>query len=1112
MPLSTVLLARLSILSLLSALLVTGASPAAQSVLANGSHVTSLNAHATSPALINTVNPAISLTATAGPKGYRLAVSGSGFAPNSTITVAVDGSGGQSCTADATGSFSACAYAVPPETGGTHTLTASDGIANSASAMYTASAFAASINPRPPANPTNSGQATNTGDNPTVRLSSGAGKVGSNIAVSGSGFEPHQDISLSFDGNPVDTECSTKGNGSFRYCVLTIPAAAAGTHTVTASDDANAASTGYTVNPGISLTPSTGPVGSSAAVSGSGFDAYAHIALAFDGNTVSSSCTADATGSFRYCAYTVPAATQGRHTVTASDYRTNVASVGFYHAASALYTVGAAFSLNPSAGAVGSTVMLSGSNYAPNSTITVTFDGDPVSTSGTCTTDAKGNLPASNNCAFTVPTEAAGAYNVTTSDGTYSGTTPFTVKPAISLTASAGAVDSEIALSGSGFASFDPITVSFDGSNVSTDCTADATGSFSFCSLTVPNATGGTHTVTATDPHGDSASASYTVNPAIELTSDAGAPGSSVALTGSGFKANATIAVTFDGKNLSKNCTTDANGSISPCALTIPAVASGIHTVTASDGTTSASASYTIGPAISLNPIAGAVGSAVTLSGSNYTPNSTLTVTFDGAALGTFGICTTDANGNLPASNNCAFTVPATTAGSDTATVSDGTYSSSATFTVNPAIGLIPSAGPGGSVAAASGSGFTPFAPIALTFDSRSLSTFCTSNATGSISACAFTVPAVAAGIHTVTATDGTAYSASAIFTVTPALSLNPTVGAAGSIVTLSGSSYTPKSSLIVTFDGAARRTSGICTTDASGYLLAGNNCTFTVPITTAGIHTVTVSDGTYSGSATFTVIRGISLLPSVGPVGSSVAVTGSGFTPRRTIGLTFGGGSVPVTALGGIPCITDASGRFSACAFTVPATTAGSYTVTAWDGTLSASASYTVKPVIWLTSSAGTVGSTAAVNGSGFAPFAPISVNVNGRTVSTACTANASGGFSGCTFTVPAAPAGPQTVTASDGTTAGTTTATYTVNPAISLASSAGAAGSSAAVSGTGFARKDKISLTFDGGKVSTSCTTDATGSFSSCTFTVPAASAGIHNVAASDSKADSASASYIV
>src|SRR5205085_1255358 len=121
---------------------------------------------------------------------------------------------------------------------------------------------------------------------------------------------------------------------------------------------------------------------------------------------------------------------------------------------------------------------------------------------------------------------------------------------------------------------------------------------------------------------------------------------------------------------------------------------------------------------------------------------------------------------------------------------------------------------------------------------------------------------------------------ASAIFTVTPAISLNLIAGAVGSAVTLSGSNYTPNSTLTVTFGGAALRMSGLCTTDASGYLLASNNCAFTVPATTAGPHTVTASDGTYSGSATFTVIRAISLTPRAGVGGSAAAVSGSGFAP----------------------------------------------------------------------------------------------------------------------------------------------------------------------------------------------------------------------------------------
>ena len=94
-----------------------------------------------------------------------------------------------------------------------------------------------------------------------------------------------------------------------------------------------------------------------------------------------------------------------------------------------------------------------------------------------------------------------------------------------------------------------------------------------------------------------------------------------------------------------------------------------------------------------------------------------------------------------------------------------------ATRTPHPAItairgfSLFPSAGAGFSSIAVSGSGFTPDGPITLTFDGRRVATSCTADATGSFSYCAFTIPAVAAGTHTVTASDSKANVAAARFT-----------------------------------------------------------------------------------------------------------------------------------------------------------------------------------------------------------------------------------------------------------------------------------------------------------------------------------------------------------
>src|SRR5205085_804276 len=196
--------------------------------------------------------------------------------------------------------------------------------------------------------------------------------------------------------------------GSFR-CAFTVPEATAGSHTVTALDTTytNSAEASYTVNPAISLNATNGTVGSSAGVSGRGFAPNNPITVTFDGSGVATACVANATRSSNYCAFTGPAADAGSHTVTASDRSANSAPASYTYSAAASYTVNSTISLNATAGAVDSAVTLSGSNFKPNSTITVTFDGTALGMSGACTADASGNLPASSNCAFTIPAAAA---------------------------------------------------------------------------------------------------------------------------------------------------------------------------------------------------------------------------------------------------------------------------------------------------------------------------------------------------------------------------------------------------------------------------------------------------------------------------------------------------------------------------------------------------------------------------------------------------------------------------------------------------------------------------------------------------------------------------------
>jgi hypothetical protein len=942
--------------------------------------------------------------------------------------------------------------------------------------------------------------------------------VGSKTAVSGSGFEPNQDITLYFDGSATDTECRSKGDGTFRYCALSIPASGVGTHTVTASDAQNAASTGYTVNPGISLTPSRGPVGSGAAVGGSGFTPNSRIKVTVGHHDVSTDCRANAVGSFSNCVFTVPDMDPGAHVVTARDFGGTAPILRFYHSAAATYSVTPGASLDPAGGSVTDKIRVSGSGFKPNRILRVSFDGSRRPTSGDCTTNAKGNLPASNGCTFTIPAETAGTFNVTVTDGTYSYTTTYSVTPDVSLSFNEGAVDSNVSVSGTGFSSFRPVTLQFgDTTAALTDdsgktCTTDATGTFD-CEFDVPAASAGSQKVTVSDDNGFSDATHFKVTPSVEIITEGGSVGSTVTVVGDGFKAKETVTVTFDDQKVSTDCKTDRNGSLSPCAFTVPATTAGDHKVMVSAGDHSAWALYSVGPDISLNATAGSVGSTVMLTGSNYPPNSTLSVTWEDAKLKTTGTCTTDAKGNLPATNNCAFTVPATTAGPYDVTVSAGGLSGSATYTVSTAIGLSPSDGPVGSGAAVSGSGFAPNSPIKVTVGGSSVTLTglggavpCTTDGDGNFSYCSFTVPDVHTGARTVTAKDGSGYAASATYTVGGSINLSLPGGTVGSTITLSGSNWKSGSTLTVSLDGEKLNTSGSCTADASGKL---NNCTFTIPAATGGDHTLTVSDGTYTGTATLTVNPSLSLSASTGAAGSAAAVSGSGFAPFSTISGTFDGSGVTLMGSDGTACTADAQGSFSNCGFTVPVKPAGLRAVTVSDSAKnSATGTFTINPAFSLTASEGPAGSSASIIGSGFMAFAPITVSFDGNSVTTPnCQANASGRVS-CSFAIPATTAGEHTVTATDGTYTGT--ATYSVDPTLSLiGSGTGAPGTSLTVRGSGFT-SGTVTVTFDGSKVAT-CDASSNGNINACTLTVPAtAPSGSNIVAASDKKGYSASAIY--
>ena len=165
-------------------------------------------------------------------------------------------------------------------------------------------------------------------------------------------------------------------------------------------------------------------------------------------------------------------------------------------------------------------------------------------------------------------------------------------------------------------------------------------------------------------------------------------------------------------------------------------------------------------------------------------------------------------------------------------------------------------------------------------------------------------------------------------------LSLFPKSGLDGITSYATGKNFIPKHAFTITFDATTVATG---TTNSAG---AFYNMPFTVPPSASlGPHTVSATDGTNKANATFTVkLSTLSVYPKSGAAGTVSNATGHAFIPSHGITITFDGATVATTT-------ANKEGAFYNIPFTVPATaTVGPHTVSATDGTNTASATFTVK------------------------------------------------------------------------------------------------------------------------------------------------------------------------
>lgn len=421
-------------------------------------------------ALTFTVNPKISLSANSGVYNTTITVSGTGFEASSTITITWDGADTTTTTpSNSLGNFSV--NYTPPNSAGAHTISAHDAAGHSAAGL------------------------TYVVINPSITISSFSGNVGDSITINGTAFKPSSTITITWDGSDTSTTTISSSTGTFSK-TFTIPEAVYGNHNVGAHDGDNnsAPIKTFTISPKITISSSSGPVGTQITVAGNGFDGSSTITLTWDGTDTSRTTNSNTSGSFSSLSYTIPTTTGGAHNINAHD------SAG-HTATNIVFTITPTISISSTSGHAGDTTILSGDGFAGTSTITVVWKGSDTST--TTTSASNGTFAG---LVFTIPiTETPGTYTITAHD-TVPNQAPnknYTVvtatTPVITLSTNKGPSGSTITISGNGFSVLaTTATIRWDGSDTSTTCSLSS-GSFSNCSFIIPSATAGDHTISARD-------------------------------------------------------------------------------------------------------------------------------------------------------------------------------------------------------------------------------------------------------------------------------------------------------------------------------------------------------------------------------------------------------------------------------------------------------------------------------------------------------------------------------------------------------------------------------------------------------------------------------------
>ncbi len=223
-------------------------------------------------------------------------------------------------------------------------------------------------------------------------------------------------------------------------------------------------------------------------------------------------------------------------------------------------------------------------------------------------------------------------------------------------------------------------------------------------------------------------------------------------------------------------------------------------------------------------------------------------------------------------------------------------------------------------------------------------------------------------------------------------IELDPDDGPVGTEVEISGTGFTDDEDITVEYDDdEVDIASGNEETDEDGEFV----CTIIIPKSTAGDHTITVTDDAGSMTeADFTMEPEITVTPAKGTADDTVKVKGTGFGEDVDVTIELDSDEVAEDE-------TDYYGSFEVT-FILQVKSSGTYDIEAKDEDDNKDeVDFTIAAGVKLSRTTGNVGDNITVSGTGFAPNNAVTIKYDATQVA-ATTSNSNGGFSGVSFKVP--------------------------------------------------------------------------------------------------------------